>query len=138
MSTANDQQRPNLQAIRLDNVRWDDETWDYGNTRALSVAVYDGETRVLSSTRSWRTTKQVTPPKYETREVVFEVRDRPDDPDCPVRYVTQEVEVVIDPGVTRELTPDEMRDQWLCARESLIEFLRHVAWAGHLLGNGGA
>jgi hypothetical protein len=124
--------------INHEHVRWESERVDFGSLRGLSVGVYDENGRpVIRHAMAWPATRQVAPPKFQVREMSFEVRDRPDDPDSPVRYVTQEVRVVVEPEVREARSEQELAEEERNARAKLEEFLRHVAWAGQLLAVGG-
>lgn len=119
----------NLPEIVLDNVRFESETWDYASRSGIGVFVeLDGEP-VIRYGIGYRNYVIVTPPQYETREMVFEIKG----PDGVPRYVTQEVEVLLDPGETRPLTPAELADRAAEAKAKLVDWLRHVALAGQLL-----
>lgn len=116
-----------LPEITLEHVEFGEESWDFGQRHGMYVKVPAGSDEpLLRWAVSYPAYAVVVPPKSERRLVTFDRGDGTIDTE-------EEVWVTIEPGVTRELTAEELAAKKEEACEELVSWLRHVAAAHQYL-----
>lgn len=113
-----------LPEISLEHVEFQEESWDFDNRAGMSASIKggleSGDESLFRLAVGYLKYEVVRRPRYDEREVVFEVGDGSG------RTVTQTVSVEIDPGEMRRLTAKELEAKRTDAREELILRLRRM------------
>lgn len=115
-----------LPEISLEHVAWSEESWNYGNSRAIAVSVVDPDTGydITRAMAYYDTHETIEPPRTTTRIVHFDIDGGSYD---------VEVTILLFGGVRRELSTEEVEASKETARQGCIQYLRFCARAAQLL-----